>query len=55
MLRSVADDVVAVLTVEPFYALSYWYDDFSQTGDDEVRELLHAAQSTSTVSNHEGA
>ncbi|MBO9346793.1 phosphoribosyltransferase [Chloroflexus sp. MS-CIW-1] len=55
MVRSVADDVVAVWTVEPFYALSYWYDDFRQTTDDEVRELLQAAQPAGAVSDHEGA
>lgn len=53
ILRSVADDVVAVLVVEPFYALSYWYNDFRQTSDDEVRHLLQAAQSDRAVTNHE--
>lgn len=54
-LRRVADDVVAVLTVQPFYALSYWYDDFHQTSDDEVRRLLQAALPASAVPNEEGA
>lgn len=53
ILRSVADDVVAVLVVEPFYALSYWYNDFRQTSDDEVRQLLQAAQADRAVTNHE--
>jgi putative phosphoribosyl transferase len=26
---------------EPFYAVGQWYEDFSQTTDDEVRELLN--------------
>jgi predicted phosphoribosyltransferase len=39
-LRADADDVVCALTPEPFYAVGFWYDDFSQTSDDEVRELL---------------
>ncbi|MCS6888306.1 MAG: phosphoribosyltransferase [Chloroflexus sp.] len=54
-LRRVADDVVAVLTVQPFYALSYWYDDFRQTSDDEVRRLLQAALPASAVPSEEGA
>jgi predicted phosphoribosyltransferase len=40
-LREVADEVVCALTPEPFSAVGLWYDDFSQTTDDEVRELLH--------------
>jgi len=28
---------------EPFEAVGLWYDDFSQTLDDEVRELLARA------------
>ncbi|GIV87836.1 MAG: phosphoribosyltransferase [Chloroflexus sp.] len=55
MLRSVADDVIAVMVVEPFYALSYWYEDFSQTSDDEVRRLLQASRSLSTTSSPEHA
>jgi predicted phosphoribosyltransferase len=40
-LREVADEVVCPVTPEPFSAVGLWYDDFSQTTDDEVRELLH--------------
>lgn len=39
-LRKIADEVVCVQTPEPFYAVGMWYDDFSQTTDEEVRELL---------------
>jgi putative phosphoribosyl transferase len=44
-LREVADHVVCTFTPEPFTAVGLWYADFSQTTDDEVRELLaaHAA------------
>ena len=42
LLRSVAEDVVAVITPEPFYAVGAWYKDFAQTSDDEVRALLAA-------------
>ena len=35
-----ADEVVCALTPDPFYAVGLWYDDFSQTTDEEVRALL---------------
>lgn len=38
-----ADEVVCALTPEPFLAVGYWYDDFSQTTDEEVRDLLAQA------------
>jgi len=39
-LRAEADDVVCTMTPEPFRAVGVWYQDFSQTTDDEVRALL---------------
>ena len=39
-----ADDVICAATPEPFEAVGLWYDDFSQTTDDEVRELLERAR-----------
>jgi putative phosphoribosyl transferase len=39
-LRRDADDVVAVETPEPFFAIGGWYTDFSPTSDDEVVQLL---------------
>ncbi len=35
-----ADEVVCVATPEPFNAVGLWYEDFSQTSDEEVRRLL---------------
>jgi putative phosphoribosyl transferase len=43
--RPHVDDIVCAITPDPFYAVGLWYDDFSQTTDDEVRELLNAAAS----------
>jgi putative phosphoribosyl transferase len=40
-LAEIADDVVCARTPEPFSAVGLWYRDFSQTGDEEVRALLH--------------
>ena len=33
-------EVVCAATPEPFYAVGLWYEDFSQTSDAEVRDLL---------------
>jgi erythromycin esterase-like protein/predicted phosphoribosyltransferase len=43
-LRSVADEVVCLSTPQPLQAVGLWYQDFSQTADDEVRELLARAR-----------
>src|SRR3954452_23015351 len=37
------DEVVCARTPEPFYAVGLWYEDFSQTTDEEVRDLLRRA------------
>jgi len=39
-LRQFADDVVCLATPEPFLAVGVWYEDFSQTTDEEVIALL---------------
>jgi putative phosphoribosyl transferase len=38
--RADVDEIVCALTPSPFHAVGRWYDDFSQTSDEEVRELL---------------
>ena len=40
LLESAADDVVSVLTPYDFYGVGQWYENFTQTTDDEVRALL---------------
>jgi predicted phosphoribosyltransferase len=42
-LRGQVDEVVCAVTPEPFFAVGLWYEDFSQTTDEEVRELLARA------------
>jgi putative phosphoribosyl transferase len=37
------DDIVCAETPDPFYAVGFWYEDFTQTTDDEVRDLLARA------------
>jgi putative phosphoribosyl transferase len=41
--RSEVDEVVCAITPDPFHAVGLWYEDFSQTTDDEVRDLLARA------------
>jgi predicted phosphoribosyltransferase len=45
-LETVADEVICARTPEPFYAVGLWYRDFSQTTDDEVRDLLRQGADT---------
>jgi predicted phosphoribosyltransferase len=42
-LREEADEVVCATAPPDFHAVSLWYDEFSQTTDKEVRNLLEAA------------
>ena len=38
-LQSEADEVVCLMTPEPFYAVGKWYEIFDQTTDNQVRDL----------------
>jgi predicted phosphoribosyltransferase len=49
-LASEADDIVCAATPDPFQAVGIWYEDFSQTRDDEVRALLDAARAEEKLS-----
>jgi putative phosphoribosyl transferase len=42
-MQRAADEVAAVMIPENFYAVGLWYQDFPQTTDDEVRDLLAQA------------
>ncbi len=41
--KAEVDEVVCAVTPEPFYAVGLWYEDFSQTTDEEVHDLLARA------------
>jgi len=45
-LRHEADEVVALATPEPFFAVGEWYRDFEQTTDREVVEALARASAS---------
>jgi predicted phosphoribosyltransferase len=37
------DEIVCAETPDPFYAVGYWYQDFSPVTDEEVRDILQRA------------
>ena len=49
--RSIADDIICAETPDPFQAVGMWYDDFSQTTDEEVHALLDRARAATRVAN----
>jgi putative phosphoribosyl transferase len=51
-LSGEADEIVCLEAPEYFMAIGEFYDDFSQTGDDEVIELLEAASRRSATPGH---
>jgi predicted phosphoribosyltransferase len=42
-LRELVDDVICTATPEPFFAVGEWYENFTQTSDGDVRDLLRRA------------
>jgi predicted phosphoribosyltransferase len=48
-LMEVADACVIVIVPESFHAVGLWYDDFSETSDDEVLALLARARGRQTL------
>ena len=54
-LRTAADEIAAVFVPAEFQGVGQWYEDFSQTSDDEVREVLaqnHRARAVPTNVPH---
>jgi predicted phosphoribosyltransferase len=43
-LEKEVDEIICAITPAPFHAVGVWYEDFSQTSDEEVRELLARAE-----------
>lgn len=48
-MKETADEVVCLITPEPFYCIGDWYLDFSRPTDNTVRELLFAARENANV------
>jgi predicted phosphoribosyltransferase len=55
LLRADVEDVVCAATPDPFTAVGAWYEDFRQTTDDEVRELLARAKAGADVEHADHA
>lgn len=47
--RAEVDELVCAHTPEMFYGVGWWYEDFSQTSDQEVRELLSLSEQENPV------
>ncbi|GAX34461.1 phosphoribosyltransferase [Nodularia sp. NIES-3585] len=45
-LQDAVDEIVCTATPDPFYSVGLWYEDFPQTTDDQVRDLLAKAQNS---------
>lgn len=48
-MAELVDDIVCLDTPEPFYAVGLWYENFDQTSDDEVHDLLERAAARHAV------
>ncbi len=48
-LRKEVDEVICLQTPSPFGAVGIWYEDFSQTTDEDVRKLLEEAAHEKTL------
>lgn len=48
-LKEEVDDVLCISTPDVFIAISVWYDEFPQTTDEQVRELLKKAETQKQI------
>jgi len=53
-LAQQVDECICCITPDPFYAVGVWYEDFSQTTDEEVRDLLKRAAHGTMAATAEG-
>ncbi|HIK10352.1 MAG TPA: phosphoribosyltransferase [Oscillatoriaceae cyanobacterium M33_DOE_052] len=54
-LVNLGTKVISLVTPEPLYAISFWYENFTQTTDEEVLKLLQDAKSAFPSSNIKSA
>jgi putative phosphoribosyl transferase len=52
LVRGEADEVVCLATPEPYFAVGIWYENFSQTSDQEVGALLQRAREMQPTKAH---
>jgi putative phosphoribosyl transferase len=48
-LEAKVDEVICIATPNPFYSVGLWYEDFPQTTDEEVRDLLEQATNSQEI------
>ncbi|NET37255.1 MAG: phosphoribosyltransferase, partial [Cyanothece sp. SIO1E1] len=51
VLKTEVDQLICLNMPQPLYSISYWYKDFTQTSDDEVRRLLQSAPPTPIIAS----
>jgi predicted phosphoribosyltransferase len=49
-LSTFVDEIVCVETPEPLHAVGFWYEDFTQTSDEQVCELLQLSRAPRPLS-----
>lgn len=54
-LKEEVDDLVCISTPDVFIAISVWYDEFPQTSDEQVRELLKKAEMQKQIGRAAGS
>lgn len=52
--RMNVDEIVCAYTPEPFLAVGVWYENFSQTTDEEVQQLLRETERQARVHTYQG-
>ncbi|GHO42425.1 hypothetical protein KSX_05880 [Ktedonospora formicarum] len=52
-LQGEVDHLICAQTPDPFYGVGYWYQDFAQTSDQEVRDLLGRIRAQQSTSRHQ--
>jgi predicted phosphoribosyltransferase len=50
-LGNIAEEVICVLKPRDFGGVGWWYEDFSQTSDEEVRHMLNLESEPQSASS----
>jgi putative phosphoribosyl transferase len=50
--RTIVDEIICAETPDPFFGVGWWYDDFSQTSDQQVHDLLASSQQQRPIARY---
>jgi putative phosphoribosyl transferase len=50
--RTIVDEIICAETPDPFFGVGWWYDDFSQTSDQQVHHLLASSQQQRPIARY---